>query len=105
MDFLELVRARASLRLLFLPHAIRQMTREDRKLTVADVRAVIELGQLIEEYPEDRRGHSGLILGWASDGRPVHVVCAPKQDYLAVITAYIPDARSWVINFSERVGK
>jgi hypothetical protein len=90
---------------LFLPHAVRQMLREDRKLTAADVRLVVEQGRLIEEYPEDRRGHSGLVLGWTSDGRPVHVVCAPKDEYLAVITAYIPDSNSWVVDFSARTKK
>jgi hypothetical protein len=26
---------------------------------------------------------------------PVHVVCAPKEDSLAVITAYIPNPEEW----------
>lgn len=102
MDFLELARAKAALKLLFLPHAIRQMSHPDRRLTAVDVRAVIEHGSLIKEYPEDVRGHSGLLLGWTVDKRPIHVVCAPKTDYLAVITAYIPDKKAWVIDFRTR---
>ncbi len=102
MDFLDLARTRAAQKLLFLPHAIRQMSREERKLTAADVRQTIEAGRLIEEYPEDRRGHSGLILGKAVDGRPVHVVCVPKDEYLAVITAYVPSSESWLLNFTKR---
>ncbi len=44
MDFLELVREKARIKMLFLPHAVRQMSRVDRKLTVADVKAVIDSG-------------------------------------------------------------
>lgn len=102
MDFLEQVRDKARIKILFLPHAVRQMSRSDRRLTTADVRAVVESGCLLEEYPEDPRGHSGLLLGWIVGGRPVHVVCAPKSEYLGIITAYIPDEQSWIIDFTTR---
>jgi Domain of unknown function (DUF4258) len=102
MDFLELVREKAALRILFLPHAVRQMSRVDRKLKVTDIKSVIDSGSLIEEYPEDVRGHSGLLMGRSLDERLVHVVCSPKSEYLAVITAYIPDEKSWVIDFKTR---
>jgi len=75
MDFLELVREKAAIKVLFLPHAIRQMSRVARQLTVVDVKAVIESGNWIEEYPEYVRGHSGLLVGRSQDERPVHVVC------------------------------
>lgn len=58
-------------------------------------------GQLIEDYPEDARGHSCLLLH-APEGRPVHVVCSPKEDYLAVITAYVPDLAFWSEDFRSR---
>ena len=44
-------------------------------------RAVIELGDLVEDYPDDSRGHSCLMLGFGGGGRPIHVVCAPKDEY------------------------
>jgi hypothetical protein len=37
------------------------------------------------------------------DGRPVHVVCSPKADYLAIITAYVPDSGQWSADFRRRV--
>ncbi|PZO50619.1 MAG: hypothetical protein DCF15_15605 [Phormidesmis priestleyi] len=37
------------------------------------------------------RGHSCLILGSGQDNRPIHVVCALKDECLAIITPYIPD--------------
>jgi hypothetical protein len=27
--------------------------------------------------------------------RTVHVVCAPRENYLAIITAYLPDPKKW----------
>jgi len=32
--------------------------------------------EIIEDYPEDFRGASCLILGWTGDGRPLHVQSA-----------------------------
>jgi hypothetical protein len=52
-------------------------------------------GEVIEDYPDDPRGHSCLILGTGIGERPIHVVCAPKDEYLAVITAYLPTDAEW----------
>jgi len=67
-----------------------------------EVRAVIERGEIIEDYPLDPRGHSCLILGIGDGGRPIHVVCSPKEGYLAVITAYLPDEREWTDGYKKR---
>lgn len=94
-DIIGLVRKAATERILFLPHAIRQMSRPERMITTADVRRVIFSGQVIEDYPEDPRGHSCLLLGYGDGERPIHIVCSPKDMYLAIITAYLPDNVSW----------
>ena len=101
-EFTSIVRAAARRKLLFLPHAITQMSRPDRMISVQEIRAVVLQGEIIEDYPEDARGHSCLMLGQGSTGRPVHVVCAPKPDYLAIITAYLPDKREWNWKFTVR---
>lgn len=103
MEFRQLIRDRASQRLLFLPHAVRQMSRSDRMISTAEARKAIEAGEIIEDYPEDARGHSCLMLGLGNDRRPIHIVCAPKDEYLAVITAYIPDENQWSKDFRTRV--
>lgn len=87
---LDQVRAAAAKRILFLPHAVRQMSRPSRMISPAEIEVVIAAGEIVEDYPEDVRGHSCLLLGSGDGGRPIHVVCAPMPDYLAVITAYIP---------------
>ena len=89
------VRETADKKLLFLPHAIRQMNKPDRMITAAEVRLLVLYAEVIEDYPEDIRGHSCLLSGETSPGRTVHVVCSPKADYLAIITAYIPEAAEW----------
>ena len=86
------MREAAAKRILFLPHAVSQMNSPDRMISTQEVRSVILRGELIEDYPNDVRGHSCLMLGRGTGDRPVHVVCAPKRDYLAVITAYLPSA-------------
>ena len=58
-------------------------------------------GEVIEDYAEDVRGDSCLMLA-VPEGRAVHVVCSPKADYLAVITAYLPEPAHWSPDFRER---
>ena len=101
-DILTRVRAAAGKRILFSTHALHQTARPDRMISPYEVRSVIEQGEVIEDYPENARGHSCLLLGWGEGGRAIHVVCAPKDEYLAVITAYLPDPREWSPDFRRR---
>jgi hypothetical protein len=71
-------------------------------ITAPDVRNVVERGELVEDYPEDARGHSCLILGYGAGGTPIHVVCSPKGDYLAIITTYIPSLEEWEHGYKQR---
>jgi hypothetical protein len=102
-DLHALIKRLAVERLLFLPHAIRQMSRPERMISTKEVRSVIKNGEIIEDYPKDRRGHSVLMMGRGDDGRAIHVVCSPKDEYLAVITAYLPDIEEWTEDFRTRV--
>ncbi len=105
VEILIQVRAAAKQKVLFLPHALRQMLRPDRMIRRAEVLHVITEGEVIEEYPKDVRGQSCLLLGFGNHERPVHVVCAPREDYLAIITAYLPDMHEWSSNFRKRLEK
>jgi hypothetical protein len=102
-DIIFLVQQAAVKRLLFLPHAIRQMSRPERLIAPSEIRSVIQHSEIIEDYPEDARGHSCLILGFGEDGRALHVVCSPKDEYLAIITSYLPDEDEWSDNFRVRI--
>lgn len=91
----ERIRTAAAKRILFLPHAVRQMSRPERMISTVDVREVLINGDVIEEYPDDPRGPSALLLGCAQADRVIHVVAAPKEEYAAIITAYVPDPTMW----------
>ena len=84
------IKVSAQKRILYLPHAIRQMSRPDRMISPDDVRDVLKHGEIIEDYPTDPRGHSCLVSRQKVEGRPIHVVCAPKEDYLAIIYSVYP---------------
>ena len=103
---LERVRRAAAQRILFLPHAVRQMARPERLISVAEVRRSIEeTGEVIEDYQDDVRGHSCLILGTGEEGRLIHVVCSPKDEFVAIITAYVPSADDWDKDFKTRISR
>ncbi|HEX4961355.1 MAG TPA: DUF4258 domain-containing protein [Thermoanaerobaculia bacterium] len=102
-DVLIRVQAAAKKRILFLPHAIRQMSHPDRMITPEEVETVVLGGEMIEDYPTDPRGHSCLLLGFCAKALPVHVVCSPKDDYVAIITAYRPDPELWSGDFKRRL--
>ena len=102
IQIFDLIRETAKKKILFLPHAIRQMSRPDRMIEINEVKNVIEFGEVIEDYPNDLRGHSCLMLGKGNDERPLHIVCSPKNEYLAIITAYLPNPIQWENNFRER---
>jgi hypothetical protein len=99
---LDKVLEAANKRVLYLPHALDAMNSPERLITPEEVREVLFHGEVIEDYPEDVRGHSCLLLGFGLDGRPIHVVCAPKVDYLAIITVYLPDHRKWDADYKRR---
>jgi len=102
-DILQKVTAAANVRILFLPHAIRQMSRPDRMIGPSEVERIVLGGELVEDYPGDVRGRSCLILGRGDAGRPRHVVCPPRDDYLAIITAYLPDPGQWSPDYRRRL--
>ena len=100
---LEKIRQAAEEKLLFLPHAIRQMSRPERMISAKEIERVVKEGDLVEDYPQDSRGHSCLIMGWGNEQQGIHVVWSPKEDYLAIITAYIPDPTQWSSDLKRRL--
>jgi len=102
MIFIDLIKQTAEKKIIYTLHALDEMDAEDELITTDEVRHVIFNGEIIEDYPDDKRGHSCLIFGFSHKKRPVHVVCTPKEDYLAIITAYIPTSEKWESDFKTR---
>ena len=64
--------------------------RMNDNLTINEIEESIVNGSILESYPEDKRGHSCLVVGFTSEGKPVHVVCGKSDDTLIIVTVYIP---------------
>jgi hypothetical protein len=81
-------------RLKFSEHATQRMF--ERHLSTQEVRAVLEQGDLVEEYLDDLPLPSRLVVG-RQRGRWLHVVVAhdPETDTTVVITVYEPDPSQW----------
>ncbi len=88
-------------RLVFRVHAIQRML--ERGIDVEDVHYVLETGEVIEDYPDDKPYPSRLVLG-RQRSRLLHVVAAddPKGDEVIVITVYEPNAAQWESDFRRR---
>jgi hypothetical protein len=61
--------------------------------------------EIIEDYPDDPRGASCLVLGFCGS-KPVHSVCATRSnpEELLLITVYDPSKRpnKWTEKFTKR---
>lgn len=88
--------------LIFRVHALTRMF--ERRIDVADVRAVVAHGEVIQAYPDDKPYPSRLLLGWIGR-RPLHVVVADDDEdgILIVVTAYEPDPVQWDSGFKRKV--
>ena len=82
------------------PHAgLRQL---ERGISPADIEIAVgdDEPEIIEDYPDDPRGHSCLIRGEVG-GLVMHVVCKPT-DPVFIISCYHPAPDIWYPDFKER---
>jgi len=96
------VREAARKKIIYTQHALDAMNVEEEIVSYEEIRNVIFKGEIIEDYPEDKRGHSCLMFNYTLKQRPVHIVCSPKQEFLAVITMYVPTIDKWKDDFRTR---
>lgn len=77
-----------------------QRERLDDDLDVVDIEQALLQGEILEHYPDDQRGESCLVLGFAGQ-RAIHVVVGwasrrnPDRVTLRVITVYVPQPPKW----------
>jgi hypothetical protein len=78
----------------FSQHAVDQAI--VRRISVAEIRDAIASGEVIEDYPDDMRGPSCLVLGYTSQRRPLHVhLSHPSRPLVKIITVYEPEPARW----------
>jgi len=78
----------ASNRYRYSRHADRE--RQNDGLTLAEIEQALVSGRIIEQYPDTGRGESCLLAGFTDAGKPVHAVCAAMDDWLVIVTVYLP---------------
>lgn len=61
---------------------------------------VFEKGQVIEEYPEERR--TLLYADTPTNGIPPHIVVEDTEAEGVIVTAYVPDPDIWIANVHRR---
>jgi hypothetical protein len=65
-------------------------------ISFRDIETAIANGIILEDYPDDPRGSSCLILGY-SEGRPIHIVCGQTpSSWVRIITVYLPKLPKWI---------
>lgn len=81
-----------------------QQQSQARKISRAEIESAILAGQVIEDYPDDPRGPSCLVLGYTTQRRPIHIVLAypVKGQRMKVITVYEPSADKWQAGWRRR---
>jgi hypothetical protein len=76
-------------------HALKRC--DERNLDVEELIAILTEGEIIEDYPDDPRGPSCLILCNTYEKNFLHVVCGIDRDgWLVIITAYHPEEPKWI---------
>ena len=70
--------------------------RMDDDLTILEIEEALFAGRILEEYPDDRRDESCLVVGFTNMGIPIHVVCGEREEGFVIITVYIPSPPAFI---------
>jgi len=67
----------------------------ERGVMPDEIKDVLLNCKIIENYPDDKRGHSCLVSGKTCNERNLHIVCGIASNTLWIITIYEPSEREW----------
>lgn len=76
-----------------------EIERDAEMITLQEIEEALlsKEAEIIEDYPNDPRGPSCLMLGFTKENSPFHIVCGVgDQETLVIITVYRPDADEWI---------
>jgi len=87
-----------------------------RGIDPLEVKKALLNGETIEDYLEDKRGHSPstifrtyragcLVYGKTRIEKDIHVLCGMAYDILWIITVYEPDPAEWLNPEKRRIVK
>ncbi len=85
----------------FSSHAIQRMF--ERAIQKNEAITVIQHGEIIAEYPDDKPYSSYLVFAFV-DNRPIHVLTALDlaNKICYIVTVYVPDPKIWLNDFKTR---
>ncbi|MGL4331639.1 MAG: DUF4258 domain-containing protein [Bacteroidales bacterium] len=83
----------------FSAHSLTRMFQ--RGITVEMVKKAVEVGDVIEDYPNDTP-YPSMLISACIDGHQLHVVKSESEDVHIIITAYYPDQSLWDAQFKRR---
>lgn len=77
-----------------------QQERLDEDLDIIEIEEALVQGEILEDYPNDPRGESCLVFGYAG-AKPIHIVVgwarkSVSEQILRIITVYIPQLPKWI---------
>jgi len=77
----------------FSDHAVKRMIK--RNIERIEIEEAVILGQIIEEYPDDKYSPSCLVYGKTKSIRHLHVQLSIPPT-VVIITVYEPDESEWI---------
>ena len=69
-------------------HAMERI--QQRGIEYTDIYNAIEMGKIIEQYPDSYPYPACLVLGFDLDDKILHLVCGCNGEVIKIITAYYP---------------
>lgn len=92
---LNLIRAQvAAEKVRVTQHAQQEMVEEG--ITLDEMLEAAATGQILENYPQHRRGACCLLNGLTQNGRSLHIVCTTARPVVIIITVYEPTPPKWI---------
>ena len=74
----------------------------ERKISIQDILRAITTGKIIKQYEDDKPFASCLVLGIATNQKPLHLVLSHDEEFIYLITAYYPNASQWETDWETR---
>ena len=79
----------------FSHHAFKRVV--ERSIGDVEIQQAGAGALIIEDYPDDPRGASMLVLGYTDGGAALHTVCSfDPSGTLVMITVYVPEPPKWI---------